>query len=275
MSRITTKKSALAFAIATVFGAESMAVYAAALEEVIVTARKREENLQQVPAAINVFTAETLKDRSVDSLTDMQSSTPNITMSSASGLQSGALSVFIRGIGNDPGFEQGVGVYMDDVYLQRANGLILDVFDIERIEILKGPQGNLYGRNTIGGAIKYITKEPSETFEANIDGKVGNYDLRQVKGSISGPLVDGLAYGGLGLAYKTRDGLQTNLYDGQKFNELDSRAIRGELKLTPLDTVSVKIMGSYTSERGAPTVPTRLAVARAALSEVALARPTR
>ena len=265
MGRITARKSLLAIAVATAFCVESTAVYAAALEEVIVTARKREENLQQVPAAINVFTAETLKDRSVDSLLDMQSSTPNITMSAASGLQSGALSVFIRGIGNDPGFEQGVGVYMDDVYLQRTNGLVLDVFDIERIEILKGPQGNLYGRNTIGGAIKYITKEPSETFDASVDTKLGNYDLRQVKASVSGPLLEGLLSGGIGLAYKTRDGTQTNEYDGKKFNEQDGKAVRGTLKLTPLDTLSVKLMGSYAGNDGRPAIPNRLAADTQAL----------
>jgi len=238
-----------------------------ALEEVIVTARKREENLQQVPTAINVFTADALKDRQIERLTDMQSSTPNITMSEASGLQSGSLSVFIRGIGNDPGFEQGVGVYLDDVYLQRQVGLMLDVFDVERIEILKGPQGNLYGRNTIGGAIKYITKEPDDVFRAHVDAKVGNYNLRQVKGGVSGPLVDGLLYGGFGFAYKKRDGFQDNVYDNRKFNAPDSHAFRGDLKFTPLDNLTVKLMANSTNDRGNPSIPTRLAVDKAALNK--------
>ncbi len=235
------------------------------LEEVIVTARKREENLQSVPTAINVFTAEALQDRHIDNLVDMQCSTPNVTMSETSGLQSGSLSVFIRGIGNDPGFEQGIGVYLDDIYLQRQTGLLMDVFDVERIEILKGPQGNLYGRNTIGGAIKYITKEPDSTPEAHIEGKVGSYDLRQVKGSVSGPIIDGLLYGGAGIAYKERDGIQTNLFDGKKFNAPDSRAVRGDLKFTPLDDLTVKVMGNFTSDRGRPSEPTRLTVNSAAL----------
>jgi len=239
----------------------------AALEEVIVTARKREENLQAVPTAINVFTADKLKDLQIDNLVDMQSTTPNVTMSETSGLQSGSLSVFIRGIGNDPGFEQGIGVYLDDVYLARQTGLMMDVYDVERIEVLKGPQGNLYGRNTIGGAIKYITKEPDDTPQAHIEGKVGSYDLRQTKAGASGPLVEGLLYGGVGLAYKKRDGIQDNLYDSREFNAPDSRAARGDLKFTPLDTLTVKLMANYTHDGGNPTIPTRLAVDKAALQK--------
>ena len=265
---IRTRQSSLTVAIAMLLAPVFVAPVSAAdqaLEEVIVTARKREENLQQVPVAINVFTADALKDRQIDNLVDMQSSTPNITMSETSGLQAGSLSVFIRGIGNDPGFEQGIGVYLDDVYLQRQTGLMMDVFDVDRIEILKGPQGNLYGRNTIGGAIKYVTKEPDDTVQAHIEGKIGSYDLRQVKGSVSGPLVDGLVYGGVGLAYKKRDGIQTNLYDGRKYNAPDARAVRGDLKFTPLENLTLKLMGNFTSEKGRPALPTRLAVDEAAL----------
>lgn len=266
MHTIHAKQSLLALSVALAVAAPLPArAVDQALEEVIVTARKREENLQAVPTAINVFTADKLKDMQIDNLVDMQSTTPNVTMSETSGLQSGSLSVFIRGIGNDPGFEQGIGVYLDDVYLARQTGLMMDVYDVERIEVLKGPQGNLYGRNTIGGAIKYITKEPDETLQAHIEGKLGSDNLRQVKGGVSGPLVDGLLYGGVGLAYKKRDGFQDNLYDSREFNAPDSRAVRGDLKFTPLDTLSVKLMANYTHDDGRPTVPTRLAVDKAAL----------
>lgn len=266
MHNVHARQSLLALSVALALAAP-MPVFAAdqALEEVIVTARKREENLQAVPTAINVFTADKLKDLQIDNLVDMQSTTPNVTMSETSGLQSGSLSVFIRGIGNDPGFEQGIGVYLDDVYLARQTGLMMDVYDVERIEVLKGPQGNLYGRNTIGGAIKYITKEPDETTQAHIEGKLGSYNLRQAKGSLSGPLVDGLLYGGVGLAYKKRDGIQDNLYDNREFNAPDSRAARGDLKFTPTDTVTVKLMANYTHDGGSPSIPTRLAVDKTAL----------
>jgi iron complex outermembrane receptor protein len=231
-----------------------------ALEEVIVTARKREENLQQVPTAINVFTADSLKDRQVENIVDLQSATPNVTIAETSSLRAGATSIFIRGIGNDPSTDLGVGVYLDDVYLARGSGLNLDVFDIERIEVLKGPQGNLYGRNTTGGAIKYISKEPTDTVQASIEGKIGSNELRQVKTSASGPLIEDVLYGGVGLSYKKRDGNQTNLYDGKKYNGLDSQAVRANLKLEPIDSVTLKLFYNYTHDNPRPGVASRLAV---------------
>lgn len=235
------------------------------LEEVIVTARKREENLQQVPAAVNVFTAESLKDQQIDSIVDLQKSTPNVTMMETGGLLSGNLTVFIRGIGNDPGFDPGVGIYLDDVYLSRTNGLMMQLYDIQRVEILKGPQGNLYGRNTIGGAIKYITREPDDSLSGNLEGKIGTGNLRQVKGNVSGPLVDGLLYGGVGIAYQKRDGFQTNIVDGHRYDSIDSVAWRANLKLTPSDSFTAKLMYNYSYDNPEPKVPERLAVDRAAI----------
>jgi iron complex outermembrane receptor protein len=254
------RKSLLAVSIAAEICLISAAYADPALEEVIVTARKREENLQQVPTAINVFTADNLKDQQVENIADLQSSTPNVTITETSGLRSGATTIFIRGIGNDPSTDMGVGIYLDDVYLARGVGLNLDVFDVERIEVLKGPQGNLYGRNTTGGAIKYISKEPTDTVQANIEGKIGSYALRQVKGSISGPLVDDLLYGGISLAYKKRDGIQTNIYDGKKFDGQDSKALRANLKIEPLANVTVKLLYNYTLEDQRPGIANRLAV---------------
>lgn len=118
------------------------------IEEIVVTARKRVENAQDVPAAISAFGAEELAERGVDNLVDVARLTPNVTINETSGLLGGSIQVFIRGIGNDPSFDQGVGIYVDDVYLNRIIGSLLDVYDVERIEVLKGPQGNLYGRNT-------------------------------------------------------------------------------------------------------------------------------
>ena len=133
---------------------------AAGVEEVVVTARRREESLKDVPIAVSAFSAERLDATGAPDITWLQQTTPNLTLQVARGTNS-TLIAFIRGVGQqDPlwGFEPGVGLYVDDVYVARPQGAVLDIYDIERLEVLRGPQGTLYGRNTIGGAIKYVTK---------------------------------------------------------------------------------------------------------------------
>ncbi|MDD9961701.1 MAG: Plug domain-containing protein, partial [Gammaproteobacteria bacterium] len=159
--------------------------------EVLVTARKREERLQDVPAAVSAYNTEELRDRGVDNITEVARLTPNVTINETSGLYAGAIQVFIRGIGNDPGFDQGVGIYVDDVYLNRIGGALLDVYDVERIEVLKGPQGHLYGRNTIGGALKYVSREPDTETRIRVEGKLGEDSLRKVRANLSGSLGGG------------------------------------------------------------------------------------
>jgi iron complex outermembrane receptor protein len=131
----------------------------ATVEELVVTARRREETLKDVPVAVSAFSAETLERQGANDITTLSQTTPNITVQTARGSNSTLIS-YIRGIGQqDPlwGYEPGVGLYVDDVYIYRPQGAVLDVFDVSRIEVLRGPQGTLYGRNTIGGAIKYVT----------------------------------------------------------------------------------------------------------------------
>ncbi len=130
------------------------------LETIKVTARKREETLQEVPVAVTAFTSEALDKLNVRDLSDLGAQVPNLTIYAARG-SSSTLTAYIRAVGqSDPlwGVDPGVGIYMDDVYIARPQGALLDVFDVERIEVLRGPQGTLYGKNTIGGAIKYISK---------------------------------------------------------------------------------------------------------------------
>jgi len=133
---------------------------AATLEVIQVTARRTAENLQSVPVAVTSIGAEDLKQRGIENITSIQQYSPNTTMQVSRGTNS-TLTAYIRGIGQqDPlwGFEPGVGIYIDDVYMARPQGAALDIYDVERIEVLRGPQGTLYGRNTIGGAVKYVTK---------------------------------------------------------------------------------------------------------------------
>ena len=130
------------------------------LDTITVTARKREETLQDVPVAVTAFTAEALDKLNVDDLGDLDAQVPNLTIYAARG-SSSTITAYIRGVGqSDPlwGVDPGVGIYLDDVYIARPQGGLLDVFDVERVEVLRGPQGTLYGKNTIGGAIKYISR---------------------------------------------------------------------------------------------------------------------
>jgi len=123
------------------------------LSGVTVTARKREETLQEVPVAVTAFTADALDQLNVEDLSDLDAQVPNLTIYAARG-SSSTITAYIRGVGqSDPlwGVDPGVGIYMDDVYIARPQGALLDVFDVERVEVLRGPQGTLYGKNTIGG----------------------------------------------------------------------------------------------------------------------------
>ena len=229
------------------------------IEELVVTARKRSENMQDVPAAISAFSAEALQNNAAENIIEIENLTPNITINETSGLNPGSIQVFVRGIGNDAGFAQGVGIYVDDVYLNRVSGALLDLYDIERVEVLTGPQGNLYGRNTIGGAIKYISRAPTEETEGSLEVKTGSDSLIKVKGSISGALSDNLL-AGLSFSVTNRDGYQTNLFDGGEYASEDKSAIRGTLLWNASDTVSVKLTADIFQDNSDPVIANRVAI---------------
>jgi outer membrane receptor protein involved in Fe transport len=167
-------------------------------------------------------------------ITALQQQTPNATVQIARGSNSTLIS-FIRGVGQqDPlwGFEPGVGLYIDDVYVARPQGAVLDVFDINRIEVLRGPQGTLYGRNTIGGAIKYVTKRLGDEPEAMLRADLGSYREINALGSLTLPLTDTFAIGGAVARY-TRDGYGTNLTTGQEHYNKDITAYRVQRRMDP------------------------------------------
>jgi iron complex outermembrane receptor protein len=197
------------------------------LGAVTVTAQRREENLLDVPLSVSAFSAEQLEATGAVDITTIQRSTPNATIEVARGSNS-TLIAFIRGVGQqDPlwGFEPGVGLYVDDVYVARPQGAILDIFDIERIEVLRGPQGTLYGRNTIGGAIKYVTKKLGD--EPDLKAKVNVGTFNQLDAIVSGslPLSDTFAVGGA-IAKYDRDGYGSNLNTGAEHYDKDVLAYR-------------------------------------------------
>ena len=260
-------KLCTAVAMATSLLAADVALaQSAVLEEVVVTARKRSEDLQDVPMAVSAFSSQELQTFSIDEITEVGRMTPNLIMNETSGLVGGAISVFIRGIGNDQGLEQGVGMYVDDVYLNRTSGSILEVFDVERIEVLKGPQGHLYGRNTIGGAIKYITREPGDELEGNLEVKAGSDEYFRIKGRTSGPLVDNTLYGDIAFSYKERDGYQDNSFAGSDDPwDAETGAVRGTLMWTPTDTLKIKLAADYSKDSSLPPIPGRIALDEGAI----------
>lgn len=230
------------------------------IEEVLVTARKRTENLQDVPAAVSAYSGDELEDRGVDNIVEVARLTPNLTINETSGLLAGAIQVFIRGIGNDPGFDQGVGIYVDDVYLNRTGGALLDVYDVERIEVLKGPQGHLYGRNTTGGALKYVSREPDNETRIRLEGKLGTDDLRKVRAGFSGAIAEDSLFGSFAVSKIDHDGYQTNLYDGSEFAAQDKLAMRGTLIWQAADRLRLKIVGDMLRDDSDPYIPTRVGV---------------
>ena len=180
----------------------------AGLERIEVTARKTVENLQTVPVSLTSVGAAELSENGISVMTEVQRFSPNTTLQTSRGTNS-TLTAFIRGVGQqDPlwGYEPGVGIYIDDVYMARPQGAVLDLLDVERVEILRGPQGTLYGKNTIGGAVKYVTKAMSGDTELNIEGTVGSYNQKDLKVTGQIPLMEDKLFLGFGHAQLNRDG---------------------------------------------------------------------
>ena len=229
--------------------AQTTAEQAANVDDIIVTARRREETLKDVPVAVTAVTSERLEQTGAADITTLQQQTPNATVQIARGTNS-TLTSFIRGVGQqDPlwGFEPGVGLYIDDVYVARPQGAVLDVFDIARLEVLRGPQGTLYGRNTIGGAIKYVTKRLSQEQEATLKAAYGSYNQIDLIASGSTPLNDTLRIGGA-IARYTRDGYGKNLNTGAEHYNKDVTAARASVEWTPNDNLFFRLAGDLTTD---------------------------
>jgi iron complex outermembrane receptor protein len=225
----------------------------ASVEDVVVTARRRDEQLKDVPIAVSALSAERLEQTGATDITALQQQTPNATVQIARGSNSTLIS-FIRGVGQqDPlwGFEPGVGLYIDDVYVARPQGAVLDVFDINRIEVLRGPQGTLYGRNTIGGAIKYVTKRLGNEPEAMLRADLGSYREINALGSLTLPLTDTFAIGGAVARY-TRDGFGTNLTTGQEHYNKDITAYRFSAEWTPTADLFFRLAYDRVDDDSAP-----------------------
>ena len=218
--------------------------------DIVVTARRRNEALQDVPIAVTAYTGEQLEREAAIDITDIGDTTPNVTLEASRGTNS-TLTAFIRGIGQqDPvaGFEQGVGIYLDDVYLNRPQGAVLDIYDVERIEVLRGPQGTLYGRNTIGGAIKYVTRRLSDRPELRLRATVGTYGQLDGVATASYPVADMFRIGA-SVARLTRDGFGTNFTTGEDNYDKNIRAGRLSAEIGRDDTAMLRLSADYTEDK--------------------------
>jgi len=224
----------------------------AALEEIVVTSRRMEETLQSVPAAISAFSEATIERIQATDSSGLQGIVPNLNIVQGRG-SSNSTNIYIRGIGQPDAlqtFDPAVGFYVDDVYFSRIRGTLLELYDIERIEVLRGPQGTLYGKNTIGGALRVITKRPGDEFEGLVQATVGDYDQAEGRLSLSGPLGDTLS-GGVALFRAKRDGYVTNPVTNEKYNDRDVFSGRVALAWDPTDNLSVDWAADYTKEDNA------------------------
>jgi len=223
-------------------------------DAIVVTARRREETLQDVPIAVTAYSSDQLEAAGAQDITAISQTTPNVTLENSRATNS-TLTAFIRGVGQqDPiaGFEQGVGIYLDDVYLNRPQGAVLDIYDLERIEVLRGPQGTLYGRNTIGGAVKYVTRRidsDDPTLRARVT--FGSFDQMDAVISGSAPLGDTFRVSAA-VAGLTRGGFGSNLTTGDDNYDKDVFAARVSAEWEPVSDLLVRLSADRIEDNSSP-----------------------
>ncbi|MFD3266223.1 TonB-dependent receptor [Phenylobacterium ferrooxidans] len=225
------------------------------VEELVVTARRVEENLQTTPVAISAFTAETLQRQGATAITDLQGAVPNLNLVQGRA-SSNSTNIYIRGIGQPDAlqtFDPAVGVYVDDVYYSRIRGTQFDLLDLARVEVLRGPQGTLYGKNTIGGALKLVSRQPDQTVRSQSSVSVGSYDLFEAKVALSGPVSDTLALGFAAMG-SARGGYVTDPVNGAEYNDKNTFSSRVALAWTPNERLSVNASADYTKDKSGLSV---------------------
>ena len=212
------------------------------IEELVVTARRREEPIFRVPGSVSAFSENQIRDLQATDMRRVQYSVPNFHFEKS---DSSNASVYLRGIGqNDslPFVESGVGIYIDDVYIARTQAAFLELFDVERVEVLRGPQGTLYGRNSPGGAVKLITRQPGDEAEAYLEVGAGNFGLTTFNGRISGPLnKDHSLKGKIALTGTRRDGFSRNATEGGYDGDTKSFGWRAALTFEPSNELTLNL----------------------------------
>ena len=276
-----TKVASLALTFLTICVAGTAGAESVILEEVVVTAQFMEQNLQNTPIAITAVTGEMLEARGQNTIEEISAQAPNVTLTRGGSFAGPALIGFIRGVGQtdfNPALEPGVGLYVDDVYYSTLTGSILDLLDLDRVEVLRGPQGTLAGKNSIGGAIKMFTQRPSSERNGYVEAGVGEYDAVDVRGGSNFTLIDDMLFARVSGVARSRDGHVTTLdygctHPGSVFSSqvtgadcktgteggIRYNAVRGALRWLPTDTLEFNLAADWLDDESEPVANTLLA----------------
>jgi len=225
------------------------------LEEVTVYAQKREQSTLEVPVSVASYGNEALNRAQIRDLSELQQVAPSVVFNSSSGATQSILT--IRGIGTagqNSGLEQSVGVFIDNVYRGRPGAALGDFVDLESIEVLRGPQGTLFGRNTSAGVISVRSQQPEQEFGGNLSVGIGDYGFQQVRGSVTGPITDNLAWRLAG-TWQERDGYIDDAFSGEQWNDRDRYSVRAQLLWDINETTSLRLISDYTETNERCCVP--------------------
>lgn len=236
-------------------GQSDAGVDAKTLDAVTVTARRRKETIQSVPVAVSAFNQNQLRDMQASNVDGLQGAVPNMNIVEGRG-SANSVNVFIRGIGQPDAlqtFDPGVGMYVDDVYYSRINGGLLSMFDVADVEVLRGPQGTLYGKNSTGGAIKITTKDPFTDTGGAFELTAGNYGREEARFYAGGQLSDTVA-ASVAAVWTGNDGYVKDPATGRRYNDDDTKAIRAKLAFKPSDAFEATLSVDYTHQNAAPTL---------------------
>ncbi|MEO1381193.1 MAG: TonB-dependent receptor plug domain-containing protein, partial [Pseudomonadota bacterium] len=215
------------------------------LGTITVTGTKREGTLQDTPVAISVVQAEDIERAEIQDLNDLQTLVPSLTV--RQGQTSANTSFFIRGFGNGSnaiGIEPSVGIFIDGVYRSRAAAYIPDLPNLERVEVLRGPQSTLFGKNASAGVVSVVTRGPEFERSGSVEASLGSFDAFRAKGDITGPITDTLAYS-LSGSVNQRDGYAEDLGTGDLYNERNRWGVRGELLFAPNERLNIRLIADY------------------------------
>ncbi len=244
-------KLTMTVAVAAITGTGIASTASAAISELVVTSQRREQSIQNVPIAVSAFSAEQMDVRQINETLDVVRVIPNLTGNNNTGPGS-SNSYYLRGLGNSESiatFDPPVSTYVDDVYIARQNANNYALFDVERIEVLRGPQGTTFGRNTTGGAVNVITRRPGEEFGGRIKAEVGSYDRVAISGVVDIPVSDKVLTKFAGY-YIDDNGYGDNAVTGEEVNDENSWGVRGDVRLLLNDSVTWDLAVEQLSQEG-------------------------